>query len=196
MKLHVCALIVSVLIAVVASTENEHESVCRDYLRVEDFPNGTSCVSDNLPTYEDLASANIGMSTAAFVEQHCCAFGGGDRISHDNPVFEQLLKITGMSVSDFQDQHSPSQKALFWLVKEDSYPNLEDYFHIGQRFALSSIYFGLNGDTGWLECSDQANTNCKAPNNKTAWMSGVQECKWAYLSCNRNLFVIEIIMRK
>ena len=196
MKLCVCVLIVATPIAVVTSNENEPKSVCRDYPRTEHFPSGTSCNGDNLPTYQDLVSANITMSTADFLEQHCCAFGGGDRISHDNLVFEQLRKFTGMPVSDFEDQHAPSQKALFWLVNEDSYPNLEDYLHIGQRFALSSIYFGLNGDTDWLECSDRENTNCSVPNNKSAWMSGVQECEWAYLSCDRNLFVTEIIMRK
>ena len=136
------------------------------------------------------------MSTAAFLELHCCAFGGGDRISEGDLVFEQVRKFTGMSVSDFQDQHSPSQKALFWLVKEDSFANLKDYLHIGQRFALSSIYFGLNGDADWLECSELADTTCSVPDNKSAWMSGVQECEWAYLSCDRNLLVTEIIMRK
>ena len=184
-------------IAFVTSTQHEPKSVCRDYLRVKDFfPSWTSCVSDNLPTHHDLVSANIEMSTSDFLEQHCCAFGGGDRISDDDLVFEQLRKFTGMSVSDFQDQHSPSQKALFWLVGEDSYPDLEDYLHIGQRFALSSLYFGLNGDTDWLECSEFADTTCSVPNNKTAWMSGVQECEWAYLTCDRNLFVTEISMRK
>ena len=196
MKLYVCALLLAMPIAFVTSTENEPKSVCRDYLRVKDFPNGTSCVSDNLPIYQDLVSANITMSTADFLEQHCCAFGGGDRLSDNDPVFEQVRKFTGKSVSDFQDQYSSSQKALFWLVEEDSYPNLEDYLHIGQRFALSSIYFGLNGDTDWLECSDQVDTSCSVPNNKSAWMSGVQECEWAYLMCDRNLFVTEIIMRK
>jgi len=196
MKQYVCALIVAMPIAVVTSDENEPKSVCRDYLHAKDFPSGTSCVSDNLPTYLDLASVNITMSTAAFLEQHCCAFGGGDRISHDHLVFDKLRKFIGLPFSDFEDQHSPSQKALFWLVEKDSYPNLKDYLHIGQRFALSSIYFGLNGDTDWLECSDRANTNCSVPNNKSAWMSGVEECEWAYLSCDRNLFVTEIIMRK
>ena len=195
MKLYVCALLLAVPIAVVTSTENEP---CRDYLRVKDFfPDETSCASNNLPNHNDLVSANITLSTADFLEQHCCAFGGGDRISDDDLVFEQLRKVTGMSVSDFQDQHSPSQKALLWLVKEDSYPNLENYFHIGQRFALSSIYFGLNGDTDWLECSELADTTtCSVPNNKSAWMSGVEECEWAYLTCDRNLFVKEISMRK
>jgi len=195
MKLYVCTVLLA--ISFVTSTENEPKSACRDYLRVENlFPYGTSCVRDNLPTNHDLESADITLSTADFLEQHCCAFGGGDRIFHDNPKFEQLRRYTGMSVSDFQDQHSPSQKALFWLMEQDSYPNLEDYLHIGQRFALSSIYFGLNGDTDWLECSDQANTTCSVPNNKSAWLSGVQECEWAYLLCDRNTFVTEIIMRK
>ena len=184
-------------IALVTSTENEAKSACRDYVRVKDmFPNGTSCMSDNLPTYYDLVSAEITMTTADFLEQHCCAFGGGERISDDDLVFEQVRKFTAMSVSDFQDQHSPSQKALFWLEGEDSYPNLEDYLHIGQRFALSSLYFGLNGDTDWLECSGKAETNCSVPNNKSAWLSDVEECNWAYLSCDRNSFVTEIIMRK
>ena len=197
MKLNVCALLVAVPIVLVTSTEPEPTSACRDYRRVNDyFPSGTSCDSGNLPTYKDLESVNITMSTQDFVEQHCCAFGGGDRIFHYHPVFDQLRKFTGKSVSDFQDQHSPSQKALFWLVEEDTYPNLDDYLHIGQRFALSSIYFGLNGDTAWLECSEQADTSCSVPNNKSSWMSGVQECEWAYLSCDRNLLVTEIIMRE
>jgi len=195
MKLFVCVLLVAIPFKVVSSTEHESKIVCRDYLRVADyFPNGTSCVGDNLPNHYDLSSVNITMSTGAFLEEHCCAFGGGDKIFHDNPVFDQLRKFTGMPVSDFQNQHSPSQKALFWLVKKDSYPNLEDYLHIGQRFALSSIYFGLNGDTDWLECSGKAETNCSVPNNKSAWLSDVEECNWAYLSCDRNSFVTEIIM--
>ncbi len=196
MKLYVCALIFAVPIAVVLSNDNEPQSVCRDYLVTDYFPNGKSCVRDNLPNHYDLSSANVTMSTGEFLEQHCCAFGGGDKIPHDNLVFEQLRKFTGMSVSDFHDQHSPSQKALFWLVEEDSYQNLEDYPHIGQRFALSSIYFGLNGDTDWLECSEKANTSCSVPNNKSAWLSDVGECDWAYLSCDRNSFVTEIIIRK
>ena len=111
-------------------------------------------------------------------------------------IIQYLTSFVNLRESDFHDQHSPSQKALFWLVEEDSYPNLEDYLHIGQRFALSSIYFGLNGDTDWLECSAKADTNCPVPNNKSAWLSEVEECNWAYLSCNRNSFATEIIMRK
>ncbi len=95
MKLYVCASIFAVPIAVVSSNDNEPKSACRDYLRViRYFPNGTSCVSDNLPNHYDLSSVNITMSTGDFLKQHCCAFGGGDKISYDNLVFEQLRKFT------------------------------------------------------------------------------------------------------
>lgn len=196
MKYHIYTFSLLMLV-ICATSASESTSVCRDYLRViEYFPNGKTCAIDNLPTSYDLQSVGIEMTTVAFLEEHCCTFGGGDRVAHHNSVFENLRKFTGKPVSEFQYQYSPSQKALFWLVTEDSYPNLANYLHIEQRFALASIYFGLNGDTDWVECSARSDTSCSVPNNKTAWMSGAQECEWAYLKCDRNLFVTELIMRK
>ena len=184
----------------VMSSDLESTSACRDYLRVmEYFPNGTSCEIDQLPTRDDLTMAGILTGTVDFLKEHCCAFGGGDRVFEYHPRFEQLYKFTGKPISDFQDQFSPSQKALFWLVYEDGYPNvfsnLDGYTHIGQRFALASLYFGLNGDSAWLECSGHVDSACSIP-NKTVWMTDYLECEWAYLSCDRNSFVTEINMRK
>ncbi len=181
---------------------------CRDYLRViEYFPNGTSCRAGNLPSQESLMAMNDGSiesnaaitSTQKFLEQHCCAFGGGDKISINDPVFQQLHKFTGKTLSDFQDQYSPSQQALFWIAKEDSFENLAGYLRIKQRFALASLYFGLNGDSNWMECSRNhvETTSCSVvQENKTNWMSANQECEWAYISCDRDSFVIELNMSK
>ena len=176
---------------VVASTEKAY--VCRDYIYLEDqFPNGTSCSEGNYPTQEDLDMQQIEMEISAFLKKYCCAFEGGERLEEDDPIFGHLLRSTGMSVTDFEDQYSSSQQALFWL-KED--PNMAGYSRIGQRFALASIYFALNGDTHWKECSRKTDTICSA-HNKEAWLSLVQECNWAYLSCDRNLFITGVNMSK
>jgi len=196
MLLYVRALLTAVLATDVVLSASALGNACRDYLRViEYFPNGTSCTTEHLPTQEDLDTFNITVKSRDFLEEHCCVFGGGDKVFENDPLFEQLYKFTGKPISDFQDQYSSSQIALFWLVEEDAYPNLSEYLRIGQRFALASMYFALNGDTDWLTCSRYGNTVCSIP-NKADWMSDQQECDWAFLSCDRNLFVTDFIMRK
>jgi len=194
MFLCVRALLTAVLVANVVLSVSALGNACRDYLRViEYFPNGTSCTTEHLPTQEDLDTFNITVKSRDFLEEHCCTFGGGDKVFENDPLFEQLYRFTGKPISDFQDQYSSSQRALFWLVEEDAYPNLSEYLRIGQRFALASIYFALSGDTDWIECSRYRNTVCSIP-NKAVWMSDQQECDWAFLSCDRNLFVTDFIM--
>ena len=196
MFLYVRALLTAVLAADVVLSVSALGNACRDYLRViEYFPNGTSCKTEHLPTQEDLDTFNITVKSRDFLEEHCCTFGGGDKVFENDPLFEQLYRFTGKPISDFQDQYSSSQRALFWMAEEDAYPNLSEYLRIGQRFALASMYFALNGDTDWIECSRYGNTVCSIP-NKAGWMSDQQECDWAFLSCDRNSFVTDFIMRK
>jgi len=195
MERHYYALLLILLVAAdFAFADTEPKGICRD--KIDDFPDGTSCATEYLPTYYDLKLSNIEVSTVPFLKEHCCAFGGGEKVFDNHPVFEQLFKFSGTPISDYEDQHSPSQKALFWLLNEDTFPDLEEYARIVQRFALASIYFGLNGDTAWIECSGHADDTSCPIQNKTAWMSDQQECEWAYLSCDRNRFVTEINMRK
>ena len=196
MSLYITVLLTAVLAVDVLLSASALEYACRDYLRViEYFPNGTSCTTENLPTQQDLDVFHINVESRNFLEEHCCTFGGGDKVFENNPIFEQLYRFTAKPITDFQDQFSPSQRALFWLTEEDAYPNLSEYLRIGQRFALASIYFALSGDTDWIECSRYRNTVCSIP-NKAGWMSDQQECDWAFLSCDRNLFVTDFIMRK
>jgi len=199
MKLSIHVLCCTATFAFQLAVAETEPYACRDYLRViEYFPNGTSCMAGNLPSQESLKAFDDGdISTQDFLEEHCCAFGGGDKVVVNDPVFLQLYKFTGKPISDFQDQHSPSQKALFWLAKEDTFEDLAGYSRIKQRFALVSLYFALNGDSNWIECSRNETTSCSiAQGNKATWLSAHKECEWAFLSCNRDSFVIELNMSK
>ena len=183
------------LLSLFATNAEDVANVCRDYNRVQEFfPDGTNCNYGSHPTQQQLDENKNNAEVQAFLKEHCCSFGGGDRVFENDLVFKQLYSFIGRPISSFQDQNSPSQKALFWLVYEDTFPDLSEYLRIGQRFSLASFYFGLNGDNDWIECGRNTTTTCFDTNK--IWMSGNQECSWAYLSCDRNLFVTEIIMRE
>ena len=196
MKLRYCLTSIATLLVlkVTSAVQSVNVSVCRDYTRVVTyFPEGTSCINGHFPNQDNLDDHGIGENIQDFLLEHCCSFGGGDRIYEDDEIFRQLRSFTGMSAAEFDDQYSSSQKALFWLIKEDTYPHSIQYTRIVQRFSLASIYFGLNGDDDWIECSRSMYTNCSVE-GKTAWLSEEHECNWAYLSCDRNSFVTEINM--
>ena len=87
-------------------------------------------------------------------------------------------------------------KAANWLIGEDELLVCPDDEKLIQRFALAVIYFATNGD-GWLQCSANhlATDSCGLEDPFTGasrFLSGVNECKWAGISCDAQLCVTKV----
>ncbi|KAL9182596.1 hypothetical protein ACHAXT_013248 [Thalassiosira profunda] len=118
----------------------------------------------------------------------------------------QIVDILSV-VSDpdlFEQPGSPQQKALDWLVDEDSSRLCPDDDNLVQRYTLAAFYYSTGGDA-WKECSApavwdgkgiaEANEACTLttvnattifPNDvrgTNAWLTPGSECRWGGVSC-------------
>ena len=102
---------------------------------------------------------------------------------------------------DFEDENE--QKPSHHAVRLNPKSSL-----LEQRYALVKFYFEMGGAERWRSCwrgkrIDQNGNVTTSQNecnhrlfNGTEWLSPVQECKWAFVSCNRDHHVTHIIMGK
>ena len=143
----------------------------------------------------------------------CCSKGGGEYIDPDHPVIKKLLNATETYDSYLRQQlsiqGSPQHRALFWLLKDDTF-GIQHYSEwLLQRFALSVVYFSLGGAWRWRDCwygeryNDRYNLTLDPSTtmrescveySRYSWLSGTMECNWAFINCDRNDFVTEIRM--
>ena len=86
----------------------------------------------------------------------------------DEAMFDVLSAVT--SGAELADPATPQGRAYEWILNGDrasldpcTYPTVE------QRYALATVYYGLNGDN-W-------ETNI-------GWLSGAQECFWQMVECD------------
>jgi len=114
-------------------------------------------------------------------------------------IQEQLSNALGGV--DFEDEDSVHYKALNWLVHEDPYqiePNAENLI---QRYAMAVFYLQTSQDEPWLSCnpptgnqpdscyylyltSTSSNPWRFLESYSQRWLSGVNECEWAGVTCH------------
>jgi hypothetical protein len=101
----------------------------------------------------------------------------------------QILDILD-SVADpneIRDNNTPQGLATTWIIAQDSYDICPDNPKLVQRWTLAVMYFSTNGDQ-WFQCSadPDANDACGAESpfeGKQRFLSNIQECEWAGISC-------------
>lgn len=85
-----------------------------------------------------------------------------------------------------RDNSTPQGKATTWFIEQDEYdicPD-DDGCTFLQRWVLAVIYYSTGGDS-WFQCA-QTDGDCgtEAPfENDTNFLSSVDECTWAGISC-------------
>ncbi len=93
---------------------------------------------------------------------------------------------------------TPQNEALKWFVNDPLQKDREklDKRYL-QRYVLGIFYFSLSEESiygnGWHMCSE--GQKCSS-DNKTSWLSEVDECFWAMIKCDRSGYVTEISSRK
>ena len=131
-----------------------------------------------------------------YLGRNCCDLGGGEALTEINPVVKRLVCEEHASpISDFQTKRSPAQRALYWIAVDDAYELSVDSLRLMQRYALAVLFYQLAGSypSRWKSCHD---SDCDHFLGGEAWLSPIQECKWAFVECDRNDIVTGIFMRK
>lgn len=103
----------------------------------------------------------------------------------------EVIKISG-GEDALEDPNSPQFKSFTYLVEDDII--CPDNSNLGQRYALTVIYYSTNGDA-WFECASSESTSPCVGNRRrlddsdeenevVRWLSvGVSECLWFGISC-------------
>jgi hypothetical protein len=114
-------------------------------------------------------------------------------------------QLSTLSSQDLIDQEgSPQNLALQWIVEKDGLQISPDDPTLTQRYAMAVFYYSTNGDA-WINCNDENSANpspCIAidgtnsinnqdfspcyPNATEPWLSSASECEWCGNSCNNN----------
>ncbi|CAB9512112.1 leucine Rich Repeat [Seminavis robusta] len=93
----------------------------------------------------------------------------------------------------------PKFKALDWIVFEDPLQLNPDANNILQRFILSLTYFQTSQEGDWLYCgpSETADdeTCWHVESLASRWLTGVHECQWAGIGCNRVKNITQLELR-
>ncbi|CAB9497885.1 leucine Rich Repeat [Seminavis robusta] len=99
------------------------------------------------------------------------------------------------------DSFPPQLQALNWLAYEDTYSTPDLAFSLDtnktlQRYALATFYFAMGGDN-WRDCPGRSMQYCEwTIPGQAKWLSPVDECEWAFLTCNENATLEEIRVEK
>jgi hypothetical protein len=106
----------------------------------------------------------------------------------DQFIQSLLVPVSGEEV--FQDPNSPQYRAAEFLVYNDTFgASLGDVVLLGDRYALSTFYYSMDGDNSWFSCY-QNDLNCTAGN---AWMDPeVNHCEWSAIRCDTSGRVVDI----
>eukprot|EP00978_Attheya_sp_CCMP212_P020603 scaffold59150_cov40-Attheya_sp.AAC.1 len=114
-------------------------------------------------------------------------------------------QLSTLSSPDLIDQEgSPQNLALQWIVENDGLQISPDDPTLTQRYVMAVFYYSTNGDD-WINCNDENSANpspCIAidgtnsinnqdfspcyPNATEPWLSSASECEWCGNSCNNN----------
>jgi hypothetical protein len=88
-------------------------------------------------------------------------------------LFSYISNVTfGASLSPYQNDTTPEEQALNWLVDSDPlqlWPQ-NNSFRIRQRYALLTFWFNSNNTDEWI--------------NSTGWLDYDDECTWFGISCS------------
>jgi hypothetical protein len=99
-----------------------------------------------------------------------------------------LIPVSGEEV--FQDPSSPQYRAAEFLANVDTIGSqLGDLVQLGDRYALSTFYYSMDGDDSWFACY-QNDGNCTTGN---PWMDpDVNHCEWSAIRCDSTGRVLDI----
>lgn len=126
-------------------------------------------------------------------------------------------------LSEFYISGSAAQRALFFIAKDDIINSTDTAVVAGtnnslrlgprstflsQRYALAKFYFEMGGANRWRYCwrgkriqedgtivTSEGRCNHRLFEGEE-WLSPVHECRWAFVSCNRDQRVTSIAMGK
>jgi hypothetical protein len=99
-----------------------------------------------------------------------------------------LIPVSGEEV--FQDQDSPQYRAAEFLADVDTVGDeLANSEQVGDRYALSTFYYSMDGDDSWFTCY-QADKNCTTGD---VWLDPeVNHCEWSAIRCNDAGRVVDV----
>jgi hypothetical protein len=99
-----------------------------------------------------------------------------------------LIPVSGEEV--FEDTNSPQYQAAEFLADEDTVSaGLDNTAQLGDRYALSTFYYSMDGDDSWFTCY-QTDQNCTTGNS---WMDPeVNHCEWSAIRCNDDGRVVDV----
>ena len=177
-----------------ASQSSSTFVTCRDlvFCHPSDYDSNESQFVDDTAA----AAEEQNLTPLEYLGRNCCDLGGGEALTEINPVVKRLVCEEHASpISDFQTKRSPAQRALYWIAVDDAYELSVDSLRLMQRYALAVLFYQLAGSypSRWKSCHD---SDCDHFLGGEAWLSPIQECKWAFVECDRNDIVTGIFMRK
>lgn len=195
--------------AVVSATIGEDLHICRDLYEMDcERPQDITLIE-----LESLGFAN----DEEFFKASCCKLGGGEVLSTSNPIVEKIFESYenfNMPVTEagFDIQGTATNRALFWLINDDSFGIKHYSAWLLQRYTLAVMFFRLGGAKRWKTCwggsrifiNEETNEFVQYQGNEcnhdylrgTWWLSSEHECGWAFIECDRNEFVKYISMGK
>ena len=105
-----------------------------------------------------------------------------------------LEPVSGEAV--FNDMTSPQYKAAVFLADEDEIgETLPSTEHLADRYALTTFYFAMDGGDSWFRCF-RGDQECGDEVNG-AWLNPTtNHCDWAYITCNDEGRVTEVLFGK
>ena len=111
---------------------------------------------------------------------------------------ELILNILD-SVSDsaiLRNQNTPQGMAADWIIGADTQRVCPDDEKLVQRYVLALIYFSVGGDK-WFQCSASLDTadDCGVEfpfEGRDRFLDSSNECSWAGVRCDAELYVTEI----
>jgi hypothetical protein len=111
-------------------------------------------------------------------------------------IIEQVSESMGRNVDTLRNETSPQARSLAWLLNERQGGTCPGKKVI-QRWTLATFYYSTHGEA-WLQCRsphDNATDQCGLESpfvGKDRFLSEVNECVWAGITCDMDLCVTEI----
>ena len=93
-------------------------------------------------------------------------------------IGERILSLS--NIGGLDDVENPVYLAFTWIAEDDPLFLCPDDINLLQRYVLALLYFATNGDN-WSKCRRDGLAPCNAGN----FLSGVHECMWGGITCDR-----------